>query len=72
MTIAYGKTIVPASFSATLDGVDVTSAFSPVAGSIQSVQLAVTSGTHTLKLAVDGQLPTRTATDTDRLIFIVP
>ncbi len=69
--IFYGKTIIPGTFKAELNGVDISSAFNPVQGGDQVVMLNITSGRNVLVLSVNGQLPTRIATDTDRLVFKV-
>jgi hypothetical protein len=70
--IFYDTAILPASFNAVLDGVDVTNLFHPTPGGRESVSLPLVSGRNVLKLSVDGQLPSRTATDTDRLVLQVP
>lgn len=70
--VFYSDAMVPASFSATLDRVDVSSWFNPVAGGSELVNIPLQPGQNVLKLSVEGQLPTRIATDTDRLVFIVP
>jgi hypothetical protein len=70
--VFYDTAILPATFSAILDGVDVTFLFHPTPGGRESVTLPLVSGRNVLKLSVDGQLPSRTATDTDRLVLQVP
>ena len=72
LMIFYSKTIIPASFKAVLNGVDISSRFSPTPGGHQSVTLNVQQGRNVLVLSVDGNLPTRIATDTDRLVFVIP
>ncbi|HEX9406613.1 MAG TPA: hypothetical protein VF975_04800, partial [Thermoanaerobaculia bacterium] len=72
MVIFYSKEIQPATFSADLNGVSVASLFHPSTGTSEVVNLPLASGRNVLKLSVDGQLPTRVATDTDRLVLQVP
>lgn len=71
MLVFYGATILPSTFQATLNGVDITAMFQPVPGGNQLVSLPLQSGRNVLLLSVNGNLPSRTATDTDRLIFSV-
>lgn len=71
LQIFYGSTIIPGTFKAELNGVDISSAFNPAQGGDQVVMLNITSGRSVLLLSVNGQLPTRVATDTDRLVFKV-
>jgi len=72
LLIVYGQTIIPSSFRAQLNGVDITNQFNPAPGTSQMVNLSnLQSGRNVLQLSVDGNLPTRVATDSDRLIFIV-
>ena len=70
--IFYGSTIIPGTFKAELNGADISSAFRPVQGEDQVVTLNLSPGRNVLVLSVNGQLPTRVATDTDRLVFKVP
>lgn len=73
LSITYGSTTIPGTFTATLNGTNVTSLLSPAAGTSQVAQLPLTSGSNTLVLAIDGQTASgRIATDTDRLVFNVP
>lgn len=69
--IFYGSTIIPSTFKAELNGVNIASSFNPVPGENQIVLLNLQSGRNVLVLSVDGNLPTRVATDTDRLVFKV-
>lgn len=71
--ITYGPTTMTGSFRATLNGVDVSSSFSPSAGGSEMVPLPLVNGSNTLVLAIEGSTPSgRIATDTDRLVFNVP
>lgn len=72
LLVTYGGTVHPASLRAELNGVDISSAFAPVPGSTQAVTLNLVGGTNVLRLSIDGDLPNRIATDTDRLTFVVP
>jgi len=69
--IAYSATTNPATFSATLNGVDITSSFHPQPGTFETVKIFLQSGRNDLLLSIQG---TRTdgnvATDKDRLVFI--
>ena len=71
VTIIYGATIDPATFHATLEGADVTSAFHPAPGTRESVTLPLVSGRNVLKLGVTGRKGTHSANDQDQLVFIV-
>lgn len=72
LQIVYGETIIPGSFTATLDGTDISGLFSPASAKSEIVNIPVHSGRNVLILSVKGNLPGRVAQDTDRLIFIVP
>ena len=71
LLVFYGQSVIPSTFRAQLNGVDITSLFNPSAGSGQTVTLPLQAGRNVLQLSVDGQLPNRVATDSDRLIFDV-
>ena len=70
---AYASTTIPATFSARLNGVDITSLFHPQPGTFETVQLVfLQPGRNVLVLSIDGTVSSgRVATDTDRLVFIV-
>jgi len=72
LIIFYSTAMLPATFNATLNGVDITSQFAPAPGTMQIVSLSLSSGRNVLKLSTDGQLPSRVATDSDRLVLQVP
>ncbi len=72
VTLAYGE-IRAASFTATLDGADVTGLFHPRAHTAESVTIPLHSGSNVLKVSVQGITSSdRDATDSDRLVFLVP
>ena len=71
LIIFYASSVLPASFAADLNGVDVTALFHPAAGTSETVNLPMAPGRNVLKLSIDGQLPTRVATDSDRLVLQV-
>ena len=72
VTIIYGSTINTATFKASLNGVSF-GGFSPVAGSSQTVAVPLSAGRNVLLLIVEGtRSDGATATDRDRLTFIVP
>jgi hypothetical protein len=75
-----GETVFPQTFSATLNGTDITALFhpGPADGATLTAYLAVGSsplvaGKNVLITSIDGLVPgtTRTATDTDRMVFDV-
>ncbi len=69
--IFYGSTIIPGTFKAELNGVDISSSFNPLPDRIEIVTLNLAPGRNVLVVSVNGTLPTRVATDTDRLVFKV-
>lgn len=70
--IYYGPTVVPSTFSAVLNHAPVVG-FVPTPGTSQRVMIPLSSGRNTLDLTVDGvRSDGRTATERDRLVFIVP
>ena len=71
LQIVYGAAIIPSSFNATLNGVDITALFHPAPGHGEVVPITLQQGRNVLSLSIDGNLPNRVATDTDRLVFNV-
>jgi hypothetical protein len=72
LNIWYGEAIIPSTFSATLDGVDVTGYLHPMPGGFDTVDIDLEPGRHTLQLTVDGLGPKgKRRTDRDRLTFVV-
>jgi hypothetical protein len=72
LILFYGGSIAPRSIKATLDGRDISRRFIPKPGGFQVVPLDLSQGSHTLVLSAQGTVsPGRTATDTDRLMFLV-
>lgn len=72
LIIFYDPATLPASFSATTNGTSITQLFHPQPGVFEIVNVPVTSGRNVLDLSIQGALPNRTATDTDRLVIQVP
>src|SRR5262245_13592795 len=72
LIIFYASGILPATFHADLNGLNVIPLFHPVAGTSETVNLPLAPGRNVLKLSIDGQLPSRVATDSDRLVLQVP
>ncbi len=69
--VYYGKTIQPATFSATLDGVDITSRFHPIPGGADAVSVAIGASTTKLHMSVDGTKSSGgKSTDSDTLTFL--
>ena len=71
LMIFYGNNAITSTFKASLNGVDITNLFSPTAGNHETVNLPLSPGRNVLSLSTNGNLPSRIATDTDRLVFIV-
>lgn len=73
LLVFYGKTILPETFKATLNDIDINGDFHPTADTSEAVKLNLKQGRNILALSVDGMRNDgRKATDTDRLVFIVP
>lgn len=72
LLLFYGRSVIPSTFRAQLNGADMTSLFSPSPGGSQAVTLPLQRGRNVLQLSIDGNLPNRVATDSDRLVFEVP
>lgn len=73
VVVAFGTTTNPATFTATLNGVDIGSRFTPVPGALQAVQIQLLPGSNKLQLSIEGMTSSgRTARDTDTLTFLVP
>jgi hypothetical protein len=72
VTVVYGPTTDPTTFSAMLDGVDITSRFRPMPGVIETVTIPLEDGSTKLQLSIEGKTSSgRTARDTDTLTFLV-
>ena len=71
LMIFYGNNAITSTFKASLNGIDITSLFNPNPGNHETVTINLTAGRNVLSLSTEGNLPTRVATDTDRLVFIV-
>jgi hypothetical protein len=72
LQVIYGATILPATFQATLNGVDVTSSFTPRPGAGEVVVLNFQPGRNVLQLSVDGTVGGVLRSDRDRLVFLIP
>lgn len=72
LMVFYDPSVIPSSFSAVLNGTNVSTLFNPTPGGFEVVNIPVVSGSNVIKLSIDGNLGTRVATDTDRLVFDVP
>lgn len=70
--VAYGDSIIPSSFKAELNGLDITSLFNPVPEGTDVVALNLNQGRNKLILSVDANLTNRVANDKDTLLFMVP
>lgn len=69
--VYYGLTINPATFSASLDGADITSRFHPTPGGADAVTIAIGTSTTKLHLSVDGAKASGgKGTDSDTLTFL--
>ena len=72
LLIFYGSGILPETLRAALNGADVTKLFTPTPRGHQVVLLKLRAGENTLTLSVQGRTSRgETASDTDRLTFIV-
>lgn len=70
--IKYGDTTDSTTFSAILNGNSITHLFNPSDAIAETVSIPLEEGGNVLKLSIDGiRTDGRTATDTDRLSFIV-
>jgi len=73
LAVKYGNTTLPSTFSATLNGVDVTASFRPNPGAFDVVRIPLVKGTNKLLLSIEGLKPSGAQSrDTDSLTFIVP
>ncbi len=69
--VYYGKTIIPSTFTATLDRADITSRFHPAPGGADAITINVGTSTTKLQLSVDGlKVSGAKATDSDTLTFL--
>lgn len=74
-----GEVVYPDTFRATLNGVDITAQFLPMANNRRRAYLelkagsSLKTGSNVLSTSMDGQVPgaARTATDSDRIRFVV-
>jgi len=72
VNVFYGTTIDPATFVATLNGVDVRARFHPRPGTAELVQIELQPGSTKLQISVEGRTSSgRNARDTDTLTFLV-
>jgi hypothetical protein len=72
VTLLYGPTTDSVTFSATLDGADISRRFRPMAGIVDTVTIPLKEGTTKLELSIEGTTSSgRVARDTDTLTFIV-
>ncbi len=72
MIIMYGETLISSSFTAELNGVNVTNLFHPVPGGTEVVTLNLSQGRNKLVLSSKANLTNRIAEDSDSLVFLVP
>lgn len=70
--IFYAPAVLQNTFSATANGVSITNLFQSLPGTFEAVNVPVQSGRNVIEFKIDGTLPNRTATDTDRLVIQVP
>lgn len=72
LLIFYDPAVIAGTFTATLNGVDVSSSFNPTAGGFEIVNIPlVPSSTNVLLLTVSGTFSGHVSTDKDRLVFMV-
>jgi hypothetical protein len=71
--IYYGKSVVPETFSATLNKNDISTKFSPEPFTDEEVFIPLQQGRSVLLLSVEGiKTNGKKAKDSDRLVFVVP
>ena len=70
--VVYGDSIIPSSFKAELNGLDITSLFNPVQEGTDAVTLNLNQGSNKLILSVDANLTNGVANNKDTLLFMVP
>lgn len=72
LVIFYGATTYPGTFTASLNGQNIYSLFSPAPGTVQGVNIPLPNGESTLTLQINGTTPSGQATtDTETLLFDV-
>lgn len=69
--IFYDSTVVSSTFSATLNGKDVSALFHPQPGTHETVMVPLQTGQNVLTLSIVGNLPSGPATDSDSLVFVL-
>ncbi len=72
LMVFYHAGVDPSTFQADLNGVSVTTRFTPTPGGSETVNIPLQSGRNVLKLSVSGNVGGRVATDRDQLTFLVP
>lgn len=73
VTLVYGATIQPSSFTVTNNGVDITASFRPEPQTSESVRIPLEPGRNVLLFKVTGVKPNgKEGTDRDRIVFKVP
>ncbi len=71
VVIFYATDVIASTFSATIGGIDITSLFHPQPGTSEAVSIPLQAGRNLLNLQIQGNVGSRVATDTDRLVFTV-
>jgi hypothetical protein len=71
VTVIYSDEVIPASFTAELDGVDISDSFNPAPGNSEIVDIALQQGRNVLILSIDGDLAGKVSNDKDRMVFKV-
>lgn len=69
--IVYDRSILPQTFSASLNGQDVSGLFNPSVTGYETVSIPVKPGENVLVMTIEGDTPEGTDTDTDSLVFLV-
>lgn len=67
--LSYASELLPATFSATLNGADVTAMFRPAGGTTEAVSLPLVVGKNVVLMSASATIGSRTPTDTDRLVI---
>ncbi|MDD5344804.1 MAG: hypothetical protein PHW12_10350, partial [Smithella sp.] len=72
LVVVYNMAIIPETFTAELNGVNVHSRFHPKANTVEMVEIPLRPGTNVLTLSVNGRTQKEIVKDTDQLTFKVP
>jgi len=72
LLIFYDPAVIANTFTATLQGADISSQFHPTPGGFEVVNIPLVSGSNVLIVGISGTFSGHVSTDKDRLTFVVP